>query len=125
MAKQQQVIYSYTCDICGNEIPEGTSTPNRRFSYEGKDYEVDLCEKDQRGLDKALTGLTAYTGAGRRVAGGATPRRSRRPSAGPSRRRSTGVKSVRDWARANGWPDLGTRGRIPAAAQKAYEAATR
>lgn len=30
---------------------------------------------------------------------------------------------LRDWVRANGWPNLGDRGRIPADAQAAYDAA--
>lgn len=34
------------------------------------------------------------------------------------------LNAIRQWARANGWPDLGDRGRIPMAAEEAYNAAT-
>ena len=49
------------------------------------------------------------------AAGGAAPARS---SADRER-----LKAIRDWARENGHPNLGDRGRIPQAIVAAYDAA--
>lgn len=43
----------------------------------------------------------------------------------PARRDPEQLKAIRTWARQNGWPDLGERGRIPREAEDAYEAAHR
>jgi hypothetical protein len=122
MARQQVVTYSLTCDVCGNEIAEGTETPQRTFSFQGRDFEIDLCEKDQRGLDRSLNGLTIYVEAGRRGDRAEGRGRRSRPAAGRGRSSSVDLGKVRQWAKANGY-QVSDRGRIAGALMDAYTAA--
>jgi len=122
MARQQVVTYSLTCDVCGNEIAEGTETPQRTFSFQGRDFEIDLCEKDQRGLDRSLNGLTIYVDAGRRGDRAEGRGRRSRPAAGRGRSSAVDLSKVRQWARANGY-QVSDRGRIAGALMEAYTAA--
>jgi hypothetical protein len=122
MARQQVVTYSLTCDLCGNDIADGTETPQRTFSFQGRDYEIDLCEKDQRGLDRALNGLGTYVEAGRRADRGEGRGRRSRPAATRGRSSSLDLGQVRQWAKANGY-QVSDRGRIAGALMEAYPAA--
>jgi len=39
---------------------------------------------------------------------------------GAAKRDPNYLQAVREWGRANGWPELSDRGRVPAAVEKAY-----
>lgn len=139
MAKKQVVSYSYTCDVCGDTIPESDSQGStRKVSWEGTDYVVDVCVTHGSQLSDVLSQLKTFVDAGHR--GGS--RRGRRPasasatssaraprsrpaaaaggsSSGPKR---NDLPTIRSWAQANGL-SVGDRGRIPATVIDAYDAA--
>ena len=50
-----------TCDIFGGGRGDDVETAERSFRVEGRDHTTDLGEKDQRGLDRVLTGLVPGT----------------------------------------------------------------
>jgi hypothetical protein len=138
MAKRQVVSYSYTCDVCGTEIPEADGDgATRKVSWEGTDYVVDVCTVHGSALGDVLTKLKGFVDAGSRSSG----RRGRRPSAvaataapkAPRGRRASAssagsgpkrgdLGAIRSWARDSG-QKVSERGRIPAALLAAYDAA--
>jgi hypothetical protein len=81
------------------------------FSYKGISYEIDLAERQEAKMDKALDPFIA---AATRV----SKRGNKRPAAGPSK----SLGAVREWARANGY-EVSERGRVPKSVLEAYEAA--
>lgn len=107
-------------DLDGKELtPDEGSTVT--FSFEGKDYEIDLSTKNSAALEKALA---KYIDAARRVTKAqATKGRNRTGrlalvEAGDR----TDPKVVRAWAQENG-VELADRGRIPAEVMEKYNAA--
>jgi hypothetical protein len=127
------LIVQLTCDRCKAEKGEnvdGAETVS--FGFDGYDYSLDLCKEHAEDFHNTVQGLIGWSsdrtrsGGGRRAArragaadevaggGGGTPARS---SADRER-----LKAIREWARENGHPNLGDRGRIPAAIVAAYEA---
>lgn len=94
-------------DLDGGEAAETVT-----FGLDNVTYEIDLNEKNAAKLRKAFD---AYVDAGRRTGG----RRKTRAavSAAPNGEVSPAV--IRAWARENGH-DVPAKGRIPAAAAKAY-----
>lgn len=92
------------------------------LSYDGTDYEIDLSKKNKDTLNEVLKD---WLGHARRM--GATSGRLARGGArsGTTRRDRTQTSHRRQWARENGWPDISERGRIPHAAEVAYEEAHR
>jgi hypothetical protein len=87
----------------------------RAFSLDGRDYEIDLCEKHSQKFDEALT---RFADKARKVTGRVT-RTKRRTAA--HRRHSA---EVRAWAKRNGIA-VSDRGRIPAQVIEKYEASHR
>src|ERR1700704_6152182 len=84
---------------------EGASTVP--FAYRGTNYEIDLGEKNQATLDKALAKYIAVA----RKAGRASALSGRRPSrVAPDRRAD--LATIRAWARERGY-EVSDRGRIP------------
>jgi hypothetical protein len=140
MAKKQVVSYSYTCDVCGDTIPESDSQGStRKVSWDGTEYVVDVCLTHASLLSDVLAQLRSFVDAGHR--GGS--RRGRRPasnaatasprtprsrpaatanSSSPSGPKRGDLPIIRSWAQANGL-SVGDRGRIPAAVIEAYDAA--
>ncbi|TCJ21061.1 histone-like nucleoid-structuring protein Lsr2 [Nocardioides jejuensis] len=104
----QKVSIVLIDDIDGGDADETVS-----FALDGTSYEIDLASANAARLREALA---PYVGHARKVAGG---RRTAAKKAGAS----GGTREVREWARSNGWPDLGDRGRVPADVQTAYDAA--
>jgi hypothetical protein len=115
MAKETFV--RMTDDIDGTE-----ATTTIIFGMEGRQYEIDLNEKNEAALKKALA---KYIGAARMIgkmpkpptngharAGGTTPARASREQ----------LQAIREWARKNGL-EVSDRGRIPASVVEAFEAA--
>ena len=128
------LIVQLTCDRCKAEKGEnvdGTETVS--FGFDGYDYSLDLCKEHSEDFHNTVQGLIGWSsdrtrsGGGRRssrrsgsaddgaAGGGAAPARS---SADRER-----LKAIRDWARENGHPNLGDRGRVPQAIVAAYDAA--
>ena len=97
MAKQVTI----TDDVTG-EIGARTVT----FSVAERRWEIDVNDAT---IEKMVTALKRYTDKGREI---------QRQSSGNGE-----LATIRAWAKLNGWPDLGDRGRVPQEAQDAYHAA--
>jgi len=131
------LIVQLTCDRCKaerGENVEGAQTVS--FGYDGYEYSLDLCREHADDFHNTVQGLISWSsdrtrsaGAGRRGRRGGSSDDGGAASAGggPAPARSSAdrerLKAIRDWARANGHPNLGDRGRIPAAIVEEYEAA--
>ena len=87
----------------------------RSFSLEGRNYEIDLTEEHFKDLQVALE---PYLSVARPF--------GRKKVDPTSRTRYSRAKNeeLRTWARANGWPGISDRGRIPKAAVEAYKEAS-
>lgn len=94
-------------DIDGSTGPD---VATREFvGPDGARYEIDLSDANHAAMIDAITAAFAPY-----VANGTAKglKRSRNES-----------KAVREWARANGFPDLSERGAMPKEVQEAYDAA--
>ena len=88
------------------------------FALDGRHLEIDL-SAGQAGLLREL--LSPYVAAGRRASNG-----NGHGKGAAKRARTTdaaGNAAVRTWAKANGYPGLADRGRIPGKILEAYAAA--
>ena len=126
------LIVQLTCDRCKaerGENVEGAETVS--FGFDGYDYSLDLCKEHAEDFHNTVQALISWSSDRSRSGG---ERRARRASSsddggsGPGApARSTAdrerLKAVREWARANGHPDLADRGRIPQAIVAEYDAA--
>lgn len=139
MAKKQVVMYSYTCDVCGTEIPDSAADgASRKFSWEGSDYVIDVCDAHGSELGEVLGHLKGFVdaghrggaGRGRKAVGAASASSTRAPkgrrassasAAGTAPKRGD-LPAIRSWAQANGHA-VGDRGRIPATVMAAYDEA--
>jgi Lsr2 len=110
----QKLSVTYACDYDQKEIPQGQHRV-RRFSLDGRDYEIDLCAMHSSRFDRAIGKFAEH---------------ARRSSArvAPVKRRTAAHRqhsaSVRAWAKTRGIA-VGDRGRIPADVVARYEAAHR
>jgi hypothetical protein len=95
-----------------DDLDGGAATETVAFGLDGRSYEIDLNDKNAKGLRDALA---TYVAAARR-AGGRPSRAKTRTQLGVS------AREIRDWARSNGHkvPD---RGRIPSDIRAAFESA--
>ncbi|GDY31799.1 histone-like nucleoid-structuring protein Lsr2 [Gandjariella thermophila] len=109
----QKVQVALVDDLDGSE-----ATQTVKFAFEGREYEIDLSDKNAEKLSKALR---PYLDKARRVGGRKT--RVGRPGrrAAASREES---QAIRAWARRQGI-QISDRGRIPADVQRRYEQAHR
>jgi hypothetical protein len=107
----QKVSVTFACDYDSKEIPEGEHL-TRAFSLDGRDYEIDLCEKHSQKFDELLR---RFAGHARKVTGRVS-RTKRRTAA--HRQHSA---EIRAWAKASGM-EVSDRGRIPAQVIASYEA---
>jgi Lsr2 len=120
MAKQETVIYSVSCDICGKDA-DGSHTITYGNGNRPSVYEIDLCAIDSKKLTTAQDALTALLGLGRKTGGN----RQRAASGGRTRPTSTrssrgaGPGVIREWAKEQGY-EVSDRGRISAALREAY-----
>ena len=119
MARRE--IIEVTCDICGSTT-DVRAKSTRNLLVDGKEYTLDLCFTHTTELDNAMASFVAAArrASGRGVAAGARKRGSRsrlgstpRPGAG---------NEIRQWARANGFANIGEVGRMPADAVAAWQA---
>lgn len=110
----QKVSVTYACDYDQKEIPPGEHRV-RRFSFQGRDYEIDLCSKHSDKFDEAIS---RYAERARKSSG--RPARAMRRTAA-HRQHSA---NVRAWAKKMGI-EVSDRGRIPADVVARYEATHR
>jgi hypothetical protein len=55
MVKRQLVSYSYTCDVCGDTIPDSDSdSATRKVTWEGGEYVLDVCANHGAALSELL-----------------------------------------------------------------------
>jgi len=107
----QKVSVTFACDYDSKEIPSGEHL-TRSFSLDGRDYEIDLCERHSQKFDETM----------RRFAD-----RARKVSSkvGKSKRRTTAHRrrsaEIRAWAKRSGM-EVSDRGRIPTQVIAKYEA---
>jgi len=107
----QKVSVTFACDYDAKEIPSGEHL-TRAFSLDGRDYEIDLCEKHSQKFDETMRRFADRA----RKASSKVGRTKRRTTA--HRRRSA---EIRAWAKRSGM-DVSERGRIPAQVISKYEA---
>jgi Lsr2 len=106
----QKVSVTYACDYDQKEIPQGQHRL-RRFSIDGRDYEIDLCLKHSERFDEAVSRFASHA----RKASARPVRTVRRTAA--HRKHSA---QVRAWAKANGFA-VSERGRIPSDVVTRYD----
>ena len=128
------LIVQLTCDRCKAEKGENVDGAETvTFGFDGYDYSLDLCKEHGQDFHNTLQGLISWSSDRTRSGGGRRARRSgSSDDAGSTAGTSTParssadrerLKAIRDWARQNGHPDLGDRGRVPQAVVAAYDAA--
>src|ERR1022692_4676768 len=107
----QKVSVTFACDYDSKEIPDGEHL-TRAFSLDGRDYEIDLCEKHSQKFDEVVK---RFADRARKVSTkmGRTKRRTT-----AHRRRSA---EIRAWAKHSDM-EVSDRGRIPAQVITKYEA---
>ena len=128
------LIVQLTCDRCKAETGDnvdGAQTVS--FGFDGYDYSLDLCKEHADDFHNTVQGLISWSsdrtrsGGGRRAArrSGASDEGASPVGAAPARSSADRerLKAIREWARENGHPNLGDRGRIPQAIVAAYDAA--
>ena len=107
----QKVSVTFACDYDAKEIPSGEHL-TRAFSLDGRDYEIDLCERHSQKFDETMRRFADRA----RKASSKVGRTKRRTTA--HRRRSA---EIRAWAKRSGM-EVSERGRIPAQVISKYEA---
>ena len=110
----QKVSVTFACDYDEKEIPAGEQL-TRSFSIDGRDYEIDLCERHSQKFDDVFSRFVTRA----RKAASRAGRSKRRTSA--HRKRSADIRS---WAKSNGI-SVSDRGRIPADVIARYDASHR
>lgn len=105
----QRVVVELTDDLDGSG-----AVSTVLFGLDGKSYEIDLNEKNEAKLRKALEPFLQNS---RRVTSG-----GRKPRSNASRAKSRSTEDVRAWATANGY-EVSDRGRIARAILDAYDEA--
>lgn len=107
----QKISVTFACDYDSREIPEGEHV-TRAFSLDGRDYEIDLCEKHSQKFDEVIG---RFAEKARKVTN-RVGKPKRRTAA--HRQRSA---EIRAWAKQSGM-EVSERGRIPANVIAKYEA---
>ena len=117
-----------TCDQCRAETGEDIeANESVAFDYDGYRYTLDLCRPHAEGFHATVETMIGWssertrTGAGRRSRR-STPSAASKAEPSPTSDRER-LRAIREWARDNGYPELGNRGRIPQHIVAEYEAA--
>lgn len=117
-----------TCDQCRAETGEDVEADESvTIGYDGYDYALDLCGPHAEGFHATVQTMIgssserSRTGSGRRSRR-AMPSSAAKPEPSPTSDRER-LQAIRQWARDNGYPELGNRGRIPQHIMAEYEAA--
>ena len=128
------LIVQLTCDRCKAEKGENVDGAETvTFGFDGYDYSLDLCKEHGEDFHNTMQGLIGWSsdrtrsGSGRRTRRASSSDDAGASGGGASTPRSSAdrerLKAIRDWARQNGHPNLGDRGRVPQAVVAAYDAA--
>ena len=113
MAKKTMTVL--TCDRCTAETGEDIEAEESvGFGYDGYSYALDLCPPHAENFHATVETMIGLSSERTRTGNG---RRSRRTASPPK------TETIREWARNNGYPELGNRGRIPHHIVAEYEAA--
>ena len=121
MARQETVMVSLECDICGREATESHTMTFETGSRPAV-WEVDLCAADAKKLSKAEYALVSLLSQGRKVS---AARQRATAASKPSTRgrgRASDASTIRQWARDQGY-EVSDRGRIGADLRAAFKAA--
>ena len=110
----QKVSVTFACDYDEKEIPDGQHM-TRVFSVDGRDYEIDLCERHSQKFDEVFRRFAVRA----RKAPHRVGRAKQRTAA--HRKRSA---DIRAWAKDND-VSVSDRGRIPADVIARYGASHR
>ena len=110
----QKVSVTFACDYDEKEIPDGQHL-TRSFSLDGRDYEIDLCERHSQKLDEVFHRFAARA----RKATSRVGRGKRRTS--EHRKHSA---DIRAWEKRHDI-SVSDRGRIPADVIAKYDASHR
>ena len=107
----QKVSVTFACDYDSKEIPSGEHL-TRAFSLDGRDYEIDLCERHSQKFDEVMR---RFADRARKVS----------TKVGRAKRRTTAHRKrsaeIRAWAKRSGM-EVSDRGRIPSQVISKYEA---
>jgi hypothetical protein len=109
MARTPKTTYTITDDLSGEEISE-EDAQSITFSYNGRNFELDLSSKNADKLDKLIA---PYVDAAREVRLGKPPKKA------PAPKRD--LTAIREWAEKNGHGHHSRR--IPGDVIEAYDAA--
>ncbi len=121
-----------TCDQCRAETGEDVEAEESLgFGYDGYSYALDLCAPHAENFHNTVQAMIGWSSDRSRIGSGrrsrrATPSVASQPEPGPAPRTTADrerLRAVREWARNNGYPELGNRGRIPQNILAEYEAA--
>ncbi len=121
-----------TCDQCRAETSEDVEAEESvSFGYDGYSYALDLCGPHGESFHNTVQAMIGWSSdrsriGTRRRSSHATPSSAPQPEPGPTRRTKGDrerLGAIREWARNNGYPQLGNRGRIPQNVMAEYEAA--
>jgi hypothetical protein len=108
-----------------DDLTQEAGAEPRRFSLDGKEWEIDLTDASYKRLEDALAEFIA---AARPVTSGTKAKRSntrKSTTSGRSRIRNDGrAKAIRAWARDNGY-EVSDKGRIAPDVIAAYDTAHR
>src|SRR6476620_8853624 len=81
MAKTQVVSFTYTCDVCGDPIPDTAADgASRKITWDGSDYVLDVCATHGAALSDILEQLKGFVDVAHR----AGARRGRRAATASS-----------------------------------------
>lgn len=113
----QRTITQLFCDLHDDEEVVGEETIT--FAFDGRDYEIDVCEEHGSELHEVMAIYTAH--ARRRSASGGSPAKA------PTQRKARGANgydasAVRAWAKDAGY-DVADRGRIKPEIVEAFRTA--
>ncbi len=121
-----------TCDQCKAETGEEIEAKESgAFGYDGYSYILDLCPPHAESFHATVQTMIGWSSERTRGGAGRPSRRAGSSSGSkPEPRSSRGttsdrerLRAIREWARDNGYPELGNRGRIPQHIVDEYEAA--
>jgi hypothetical protein len=115
------------CDLHRDSVP---SVKTVRFTWDGTRHQLDLCTEHLGEVESTVNSwvrATSPSGAGRRPRKAAGATKSGRPAKRAAKRASGSApnasRELRVWAKANGFPNVSDRGRIPSDVRTAFEAA--
>lgn len=109
----RKIIHQLVDDLDG-EVLEAGSGETVTFSLDGREYEIDLSQKNADDLREALD---PWISAARRISAGNPASRRRR---GGQTGQKRDLAAIRTWANANGHR-VSDRGRVPESVLQAYD----